>query len=324
MALTLDGDNGISGINGSATTPAVQGTDTNTGLTFGTDTVGVVTGGSTRTTVDSSGRLLVGTTTAQGSNPLQLEGSASGATEYSGISLRRGIATASLVNNQYLGVISFQSQGGAEGSVLRAVCDTDWSASSHPTRLTFETTASSSTSPTERFRIRNNGELVVFNSSTFYPNTDNAVELGFTGNRWSKVWAVNGTIQTSDERQKIEITESALGTEFVKSLRPVSYKWIEGGKRNTGEYDEDNNYIYESVPGQRTHWGFIAQEVKQAVDDAGVDFGGWVLTDKDDPDSEQALRYDQFIAPLTKALQEAMERIEQLETRVAQLEGGAA
>jgi hypothetical protein len=59
-------------------------------------------------------------------------------------------------------------------------------------------------------------------------------------------------------------------------------------------------------PVTRTHWGFIAQEVKQAVDAADVDFGGWVLTDKDDPDSQQALRYDQFIAPLTKALQETM------------------
>jgi hypothetical protein len=56
--------------------------------------------------------------------------------------------------------------------------------------------------------------------------------------------------------------------------------------------------------------------VKQAVDAAGVDFGGWVLTDKDDPDSQQALRYDQFIAPLTKALQEALQKIEDLEQRL--------
>lgn len=60
MALTLDGDNGISGINGSAATPAVQGTDTNTGLTFGTDTVGIVTGGSTRFQVGSAGQLGIG------------------------------------------------------------------------------------------------------------------------------------------------------------------------------------------------------------------------------------------------------------------------
>ena len=70
------------------------------------------------------------------------------------------------------------------------------------------------------------------------------------------------------------------------------------------------------MPGKRTHWGFIAQEVKEAVDSAGVDFGGWVLTDKENSDSQQALRYDQFIAPLTKALQEALERIELLELEI--------
>ena len=60
MALTLNGDDGISGVNGSASTPAIQGTDTNTGLTFGTDTVGVVTGGTTALTVDSSQRVGIG------------------------------------------------------------------------------------------------------------------------------------------------------------------------------------------------------------------------------------------------------------------------
>jgi hypothetical protein len=64
----------------------------------------------------------------------------------------------------------------------------------------------------------------------------------------------------------------------------------------------------------------LAQDVKAAVDDAGVDFGGWILTDKDDPDSDQGLRYDQFIAPLTKALQEALAEIDVLKAKVAALE----
>ena len=58
MAITIDGDSGVSGVNGSATTPALQGTDSNTGIVFGTDEVSIATGGSTRATVDSSGNLL--------------------------------------------------------------------------------------------------------------------------------------------------------------------------------------------------------------------------------------------------------------------------
>ena len=115
------------------------------------------------------------------------------------------------------------------------------------------------------------------------------------------------------------ILDSSLGVNFIKSLRPVSYKWINGGQVESS-VNEEGKLEYTSHAGQRTHWGFIAQEVKQSVDDAGVDFGGWVLTDKDDSDSQQALRYDQFIAPLTKALQEAITKIETLEAKVAALE----
>lgn len=49
-----------------------------------------------------------------------------------------------------------------------------------------------------------------------------------------------------------------------------------------------------------------------------LDFGGWVLSDKDDPDSQQALRYDQFIAPLIKAVQELSAKVEELEARLPQ------
>jgi|DEB0MinimDraft_6_1074348.scaffolds.fasta_scaffold00935_4 hypothetical protein len=215
---------------------------------------------------------------------------------------------------------------GADGSQMvraaRIQCVSDGTpgANDMPGRLVFSTTADGASNPTLRLTIKRDGTFIFDNTTDLIPETDNVTNLGKSGHRWTAVWAANGTIQTSDERAKSNIAESSLGSAFIKSLRPVSYKWIEGGKRDTGERDEDNNYIYESVPGTRTHWGFIAQEVKQAVDDAGVDFGGWVLTDKDDPDSEQALRYDQFIAPLTKALQEAIAKIETLETTNASLE----
>ena len=57
MALNINGTTGISGVDGSASAPALQGSDTNTGVSFGTDTVNINTGGSTRATVDSSGNL---------------------------------------------------------------------------------------------------------------------------------------------------------------------------------------------------------------------------------------------------------------------------
>jgi hypothetical protein len=184
----------------------------------------------------------------------------------------------------------------------------------------------------ERIFSGYNGQGTEFkNQNSVRPGTDNSIDLGSGGLRYDDVFATNGTIQTSDSRLKHEVETSVLGINFVKALRPVSYKWIEGKKvpivdsvdangDNVYRSDDDNNWIYQSRAGARKHWGFIAQEVKQAVDNAGVDFAGWTLADKDDPDSTQSLRYEEFIAPLTKALQEAIAKIETLETQNASFE----
>jgi hypothetical protein len=74
-------------------------------------------------------------------------------------------------------------------------------------------------------------------------------------------------------------------------------------------------FVEQAIPGARRHYGLIAQEVRAALDAAGVtDFGGWVLTDKDDPTSPQALRYDQFVGPLIKAVQQLSARVATLES----------
>jgi hypothetical protein len=296
--------------------------DNPTRLTFSTTADGA-SSPTERARLDSSGRLLVGTTTSPtDSINILAKGPVGGGGGGGCVGI--GYAGASGPGDgNTLGVLRFTANGDSTHAEIRARQDgSTWTdGSDQPSRLQISTTADGSSTPTSRFRIGSTGNTLFQNITNYVaPDSDNAVSNGASGRRWSEIWAANGTIQTSDERAKNEITDATLGADFIKALRPVSYKWIEGGKRHTGEYDEENDFVYESIPGKRTHWGFIAQEVKQIVDDAGVDFGGWVLTDKDDPDSEQALRYDQFIAPLTKALQEALAKIETLEAKVAALE----
>ena len=151
------------------------------------------------------------------------------------------------------------------------------------------------------------------------PNVSNSHPCGTDGLLWTAVWATNGTIQTSDQREKTNITSSNLGLNFIQKLNPVSYKWIDGG--NTSILDEDGNEVgITSHPGKRTHYGLLSQEVKTAFDECGAeDFAGWVLTDLSNPDSRQALNYSQFISPMIKAIQEQQETIDQLTTTVNSL-----
>jgi hypothetical protein len=67
MALSLNGSTGISGINGSAGTPALQGGDADTGIFFGTDTASIATAGTNRLHVTSTGLIGVGTSVPAGS-----------------------------------------------------------------------------------------------------------------------------------------------------------------------------------------------------------------------------------------------------------------
>lgn len=206
-------------------------------------------------------------------------------------------------------------------SRIRTIADGVPSSTSTPGSIIFSTTTAGSNSLTDKVALNNAGWL--------YPMADNAYQLGGGASfRWTSVWAVNGTIQTSDKRTKDNIKDASLGLDFINKLRPVSYTWKSGGTEVIRQVyrDVEGNEVDANEPdaipaeiitkdkvGTRTHWGLIAQEVKQAVDDAGVDFAGWVLSDINDKDSQQALRYDQFISPLIKAVQELSERVKALE-----------
>jgi hypothetical protein len=186
MAIQINGTSGISGVDGSAGTPALQGSDPNTGISFGTDTVNINTGGSTRATVDSAGRLLVGTPTSVSQNiangtitpQLQNAGTNQSGSTISSVNYNSGgspailalgsstggtLATQGVVNNNgKLGRIAFTGSDGTTlltAAEIIAEVDGTPGANDMPGRLTFSTTADGASTPTERMRLTSTGDL---------------------------------------------------------------------------------------------------------------------------------------------------------------------
>jgi len=124
----------------------------------------------------------------------------------------------------------------------------------------------------------------------------------------------------SDERLKKDIADSTVGLDFIKDLRPVTFKWnAKDAIANTlPKYDASSS---DPVYGEgKAHHGFIAQEVKTVIDAHSDVVDGhnlWV----EDPDGTQQVAQGALIPMLVKAIQEQNALIEALTTRITTLEG---
>lgn len=117
---------------------------------------GSIIDGSERMRLDISGRLLVGTSSAVGTDGLQLKGPAGGNAAFKML----GGNTASLSANAAIAQINFtEGYWGGTGAQITAEADAAQGNGDYPTRLVFSVTADGSASPTERLRINNSGAI---------------------------------------------------------------------------------------------------------------------------------------------------------------------
>jgi hypothetical protein len=131
-------------------------------------------------------------------------------------------------------------------------------------------------------------------SSGVLPAADNVISLGKSGARYTSVWSVNGTIQTSDPSLKTNMRLLAhvdTGA-IIDAIAPITYQWKDG---------------------KRTHWGFDAESLQQVGKIAGMDFAGYVLGE----DGIHAHRPDQLTPIIWEENRRLRARVAALEAKVA-------
>jgi hypothetical protein len=153
VALHVDGDIRCDGVYGE--------TDTNTSIQFpGSDVITFNEGGSEAARIDSSGRLLIGTSTATSNSVLQVRGNTTTGNAGGEMSFQRGAAP--ITAGQVLGLIDFEDAVGNTGVSIQAQSDGAWASGDYSGRLVFSVTPGGASSPTEALRITND-RVVAYN-----------------------------------------------------------------------------------------------------------------------------------------------------------------
>lgn len=327
-----------------------DGTNFDIGNLYSAGATIIYAGNAERARIDSIGRLLVGTSTPRsnvfrsgttGITPfMQIETSTNsysnglsiinnsasgfGAMLSIGTSNANGIGSNTLnPSGGQIGTIQFISNDGTnfiDAASIKAEVDGTSGTNDMPTRLLFSVTADGSASPTEALRISNNRNVRFGTAGTSYGifdiNNDgtSTYKLDYVssgGNRLFAVQASNGTVvnstgtytTTSDIKLKENVVNANSQWQDIKSIRIVNYNY----KAETG---------YE----QHKQIGVIAQELEQVSPGLVFDIPD---TNKDGAELEtstKGVKQSILYMKAIKALQEAMERIEQLEAKVAALE----
>jgi hypothetical protein len=129
-------------------------------------------------------------------------------------------------------------------------------------------------------------DIFTANMMSLSPGHDNRLSLGRASRRWTQIYAANGAISTSDAREKTNIhaiTDSVL--DAWSDVRFVAYQWKESVE------DKGSN--------ARTHFGVIAQHIKDVFSRHGLDAFDYgvlcedVFTEDHVTKTRLGVRYDQ-------------------------------
>lgn len=197
---------------------------------------------------------------------------------------------------QYLRISSTSGASGVSGIELRrsGIGASDWQMRNEGGLLLFGQSADELVTTTDVLRL---------GGGSVTPATDNSITCGQAGLRWTSVFAVNGTINTSDAREKTGVRDLDHGLNAVMRLRPVRFQW-------------------KDRPEEGEKLGLIAQEVQQVLPETVVD-SEWHVNENGArervPTERLGVYYSDLIPVLVNAIQEQEQRIQELERELQDL-----
>jgi len=146
--------------------------------------------------------------------------------------------------------------------------------------------------------------------------TDSTLCLG--NNSISNFYCADTSISSSDKRDKTDIADFTHGLDWIKKLKPVTYRW---DKRTWySEYNADGSVKSSTTPDgskktQRQHIGFLAQDVLEVEKSFG--YAGkkddMLTVNLNEDDTAYGMKYERLVPILVNAIKE-------LEAKVAALE----
>ena len=347
MALNINGTTGISGVDGSASAPALQGTDSNTGINFASDTVNINTGGSTRVTVDSAGAVGIGTSTPSNSfsNADDLvvgDGSGNrgmtilaGTSGISGIEFSDGTgsdATKTAGGIRYYhssDYMRFNTGGGTERMRNRTatgglMIGDDGTTRIGEPQLHIKAQGASNNCASFLYNtVDDRAALIVkhvrASGSTFAPM------MAFIDSGGNTVGAINSNgnnttnfATSSDYRLKENNVPISDGITRLKTLKPYRFNWkVDPTTTVDGFFAHEVTAVPEAVTGTKDETEDVLYR-----DDDEIPSGKSIGDVKETVPKYQGIDQSKLVPLLTAALQEAVAKIEVLETKVAALEAG--
>ena len=293
--------------------------------------------GGEKARIDSSGRLLVGTSSSSASTRLVIQGNSSAATGTAIAYWQSGSAATSITSGAGIGDIAFTDNAGNRGAQISAAADADWGSNDYPTRLSFYTADDGSASLTERVRITSSGD-VLFGGHTNPALTNDGASYVYTA-QGGLIRIVNSADgdhcldlnsrygSGTQYPVRISFNSSQVGSISCTSTATAyntssDYRLKENVVPLTNAADRLNqlqvrrfNFIADP---DTTVDGFLAHEAQAVVPEAVT--GTHDEVDDDGNPVYQGIDQSKLVPLLTAALQEALAEIESLKARVTALE----